>query len=159
MNGFIYREIWGIRPVEVGALEDTGTDGQVVMESGGGPAVTVRQCAEPGEGHGSPVLGPSPCSAPSHWDLGRGSPRGSRASSVTWGDTDLGRLRLWLSDIASFPAQGQKCSGLVPLLPPVQSPAVPWAHYKTEMSRTNEGFCKARLGGAQPLLHISLWSG
>lgn len=66
MNGFIYREIWGIRPVEVGALEDTGTDGQVVMESCGGPAVTVRQCAELGEGHGSPVLGPSPCSAPSH---------------------------------------------------------------------------------------------
>ena len=77
MNGFICREIWGIRPGEVGALEETGTDGQVVMESGGGPTVTERQCAEPGEGHGSPVLRPSPCSALSHWDLGRGSPWGS----------------------------------------------------------------------------------
>ena len=46
MNGFIHREIWGIRQVKVGALEETGTDGQVVMESGGGLAVTVRQRAE-----------------------------------------------------------------------------------------------------------------
>lgn len=38
------------------------------------------------------------------------APESRWASSVTWGDADLGRLRMWLSDIASFPAQRQKCS-------------------------------------------------
>lgn len=94
MNGFIHRETWGIRPVKVGALEETGTDGQVVMESGGGLAVTVRQCAEPGKDMGPPSWDQAPALLRPTETWGVGAPEALWASSGAWSDTDLGCLHM-----------------------------------------------------------------
>ena len=134
--------------------------GVMVMESGGDPTVTWgsvlsrKSIRVPRPGTKS-LLCSVPLRPEAMW-----APEALWASSVTWGDADLGRLRMWLSDIASFPAQGQKCSRWP--FPPSPFSAKSSGPLSTLQNRDEVdrwGVLESWAQGCLALLHASLWCG